>query len=192
VALAHLVLAAASVLRQTDMPLAVSVAQQLRRPFPFARRDLKDSLPALEALPGALKRVEPETLAALLQSGADALPWTSGSYDLPASIAENSAFAELVGPDGSFRSSDLRFGFFLQAPNCLYPPHHHAAEELYYVLSGSAAWQKDTGRFTIRPPGTLIHHLPWQNHAMRTGDEALFAMWAWVGDLRTETYRLCI
>ena len=51
--------------------------------------------------------------------------------------------------------SSLRFGLYVQAPESFYPPHSHAAEEFYYVLSGTARWQKGEEAFSLKPPGQL-------------------------------------
>jgi hypothetical protein len=118
------------------------------------------------------------------------LPWTDGGFDLPDEISGRNAYAELVGPEGPFLSEHCRFGFYLQAPECLYPAHSHAAEEFYLILSGSVEWRLDgTEPFIPSVPG-LVHHRPWQKHEMGTGRFPLLAMWAWVGDIRYGTYSI--
>ena len=118
------------------------------------------------------------------------LPWTDGGFALPASIKGRNAYAELIGPEGPVVSDKCRFGFYLQAPDCLYPPHSHAAEELYLLLGGSAEWQLDDGKPFVPPDSGLVHHLPWQKHAMRTGASPLLALWVWLGDIRYGTYSI--
>lgn len=109
---------------------------------------------------------------------------------MPPSFAGRSAYVEIVGPEGLAYFAGLRFGLFLQTSKSLYPPHNHAAEEFYYVLSGTAYWQKGDSEYVARSPGTLIHHAPWERHSMQTKVEPLLAMWAWTGGLNFSTYRI--
>ena len=124
--------------------------------------------PALASLSAALAKLPPGALAPLLKACAPRLAWTVGDFKMPASFAGRSAYVEIVGPEGLAHRHDLRFGLYLQTPESLYPPHNHAAEELYYVLSGTARWQKADGEFHAKSPGTLIRHAPWERHAMKT------------------------
>ena len=98
------------------------------------------------------------------------------------------AFVEIVGPSGMFASDTVRMGLYFQSADTVYPPHHHAAEELYYVLSGTAEWQTDDGLFTREAPGSVIYHRSFQPHATTTLGEPLLAMWAWFGDISLDSY----
>jgi hypothetical protein len=118
------------------------------------------------------------------------LPWTDGSFALPDEIRGRNAYAELIGPEGPLLCQHCRFGFYLQAPDCLYPAHSHAAEELYLILSGSAEWRLDEAEPFIPPVPGLVHHRPWQKHEMGTRRFPLLAMWAWVGDISYATYSI--
>ena len=72
-------------------------------------------------------------------------------------------------------------GFLLLGPCTLYPPHAHATEEVYLVLAGTAAWQRDHGPWRDLPPGSAHPppaHLP---HATRTASEPLLALYFWWG-----------
>ena len=109
---------------------------------------------------------------------------------MPASFAGRSAYNEIVGPDGLAVSDSLRFGLFLQAPESFYPPHRHAAEEFYYVLSGAARWQKGEEAPSLKPPGSCIRHAPWERHAMETAAQPLLALWVWTGDLDMASYEM--
>jgi Dimethlysulfonioproprionate lyase len=128
--------------------------------------------------------------AALFRDNASHLPWAEDGFVLPAAIRGRNAYAELVGPEGPLLSPQCRFGFYLQAPDCLYPAHSHAAEELYMILSGSVEWWVDGMDAFVPPMLGLVHHRPWQKHAMRTGPLPLLAMWAWLGDIRYSTYSI--
>lgn len=93
------------------------------------------------------------------------------------SFAEGHANAMLVGPGGLEPRHDVWLGVSLLAPGVRYPDHSHAPEETYLVLSrgdfsqGGGPWfEPGVGGSFHNPPGIL--------HAMRAGDEPLFAFWA--------------
>jgi quercetin dioxygenase-like cupin family protein len=92
------------------------------------------------------------------------------------------AFAELVGPRGLFDSAEVRVGLTLIGPDTSYPAHAHPAVELYFVLSGTAAWTAD-GVETQRAPGDWVLHERSVAHAMRTEAEPLLAVYSWTGDI---------
>jgi mannose-6-phosphate isomerase-like protein (cupin superfamily) len=185
-----LVSAAAEAYATTGDAAATALARSLRPPAGGYRLPQGNEQPALACLGTALDALPAGPLARPLRAVAPLVPWTVGDFKMPASFAGRSAYVEILGPDGFAGPETLRFGLYVQTPESFYPPHSHAAEELYYVLSGTARWQKDDGEPAPRSPGTLIVHGPWQRHAMRTAAEPLLAMWAWTGDLNTESYRV--
>lgn len=139
---------------------------------------------ALDAIPEALK-------SPLLLEVANSSLWRAGRITFPPSFQGKSAVLELLGPHGLAVSHSVRSGLYLQSPRCLYPPHSHAAEEFYLVLSGNASWQKGESEFEEKSPGALIHHSPYESHAMKTFDVPLLAAWIWIGnDLTYDTYRI--
>jgi hypothetical protein len=160
-------------------------AARLERPSdPSRSLDVLRYLPSV-ALPGVS-----EEFGRLVRTLGPKLPWTDRGFELPEGIRGRNAYAELMGPSGPMISDDCRFGFYLQAPNCLYPVHCHAAEEFYYLLSGSAEWCLDGAQTFVPPVPGLIHHRPWQLHEMRTGPSPLLAMWIWTGDISYSTYAI--
>lgn len=177
--LAGLIGAAADLYRATGDPLAIQGAELMRAAQPQMPADPPQALTVLSHLPSIAAWPE---LARL--------PWTDGDFSMPAAIKSRNAYAELIGPEGPVVSAKCRFGFYLQAPDCLYPPHSHAAEELYLLISGSAEWQLDDGESFLLAGSGLVHHRPWQKHAMRTGSAPLLALWVWLGDIRYGTYTI--
>ncbi len=113
----------------------------------------------------------------------DALEWrqTYGAGDFGAGFLERYGWTEVVGLRGPIASERVAAGFLLLGPEVTYPPHAHAAEELYLPLSGVAWWQRGDAPFAQVPPGEAIHHAPWVPHAMRTGAEPLLALYLWRG-----------
>jgi len=119
------------------------------------------------------------------------LNWRSSGFGrLPPEITNHIAVVEIIGPMGMIEDQRFRFGLLLQDPEILYPKHQHAAEELYFVLSGEAAWSVDDNNATTRAVGEFIHHANNQPHQMKTNNEPLLAMWAWLGDIDAESYSI--
>ena len=188
--LVALVAASADAYAATGDSSAMALAKQLDASSLRFALPTAPPQPALACLSDALMNLPPGPLAPLLKACAPRIPWTVGDFKMPASFAGRSAYVEMVGPEGLAQREDLRFGLYIQTPASFYPPHNHAAEELYYVLSGTARWQKADGDFRAMAPGTLIRHASWERHAMRTAAEPLLAMWSWTGDLNVSTYRV--
>ena len=188
--LAKLVLAAADAYAATGDDGAVGFADPLRAARGPFLLPADETPPAPAWLAPALDALPPGALAAPLRASAPGIPWIIGVAKMPASFAGRSAYNEIVGPGGFAASESLRFGLYVQAPESFYPPHSHAAEEFYYVLSGTARWQKGEEAFSLKLPGSCIRHAPWQRHAMETAAEPLLALWVWTGDLDMASYEM--
>lgn len=141
--------------------------------------------PLAERLVTAMER-EPERVA-----------WhPSKSYDDEPAMTDflpRYAVAVIFGPDRFGRrcpyfSDRASLGVTLQAPDVDYPAHAHEAVEIYYILAGSVDWQQGDGVWRRKVPGDFVLHEAQEPHAMRTGDEPLLAMFAWVSDLMSDVY----
>lgn len=100
-----------------------------------------------------------------------------------------SAWAEIAGPQGSFRIEDLRITFGIWDRALTYDWHAHGPEEVYVPLSGHA------GIFShgVRPRDTRsgpVHHRPWQAHRLKMGPTPFVAMAVWSGDELSAVSRL--
>lgn len=113
-----------------------------------------------------------------------------GFGKVPSGIAERIAVVEIVGPDGMIFDERCRFGLLLQASDTYYPKHQHAAEELYFILSGTAKWTVDNCDPELNGAGTFIHHKPHQPHAMLTEANPVLTMWGWIGDITSSSYTI--
>jgi dimethylpropiothetin dethiomethylase len=132
-----------------------------------------------------------DPLIDLINEVAPLLCWAlPGRGRAPTELVSHIAVVEIVGPDGMINCDTCRFGLLLQSPGSLYPEHHHAAEELYLILSGTAKWGTDRVGTALQAPGTFIHHVKWQPHHIRTQSSPLLAMWGWSGDLEISTYSM--
>lgn len=144
-------------------------------------------LPVCEWLDPALDRpVGDSDLAALMGAIRQLSPllcWRrrSGDHTASANFPDSHANAMLLGPGGIEERRDLWLGLSLLAPQTRYPDHQHSPEETYLVLSpgqfrrnGSDWFEPGVGGSFFVPPNAV--------HAMRSGDEPLFALWAlWAG-----------
>ncbi|MGE0005318.1 MAG: dimethylsulfonioproprionate lyase family protein [Parvibaculaceae bacterium] len=100
-----------------------------------------------------------------------------------AGYMDNYAYAELIGSHGFFAGNDFLMGLLLLGPNSHYRDHHHAAPELYWLLTGPSEWRRDKGEFEMREAGETIWHDPHIVHATRTDASPLLAVWAWTRDV---------
>jgi len=142
-----------------------------------------DALPVLRWLPQIAacgRSCDPGFVDAMCRA-APHLEWrqTYGRREVGEAFLQNYAWSELVGPDGMIPSSKISCGVIVLGPNLFYPHHRHEAEEMYVPLSGTAAWLKGDAVWREHAPGTLIHHLSEEPHAMQTREEPLLAMYLW-------------
>ena len=184
---------AADAYEETGHPLAGRLRLPLQAACGKVWEPVEPVVPAPADLMAALASQSAHPIVQEIAAFAADLPWqVAPSLQANPQTRDRHAFVELVGPDGLAVTDDVRFGLYVQAPDTVYGRHCHAAEELYYVVSGTADWQKDDAPFVPREPGTLIHHVPWQDHATTTHGEPLLAMWAWLGDLNPQSYRMAV
>ena len=121
------------------------------------------------------------TFVSALCRTAPSLAWRQ-SYtrdEVDAAFLQNYGWSELLRPAEKRTSAQISCGVVVVGPGTLYPHHRHEAEEIYVPLSGTAAWQQGDALWREHPPGTLIHHLSEEPHAMRTGEEPLLAIYLW-------------
>lgn len=124
-----------------------------------------------------------EAVARLLAERGQRLHWgqTYSADDLGQRFLDNYGWLELTGTRGHFRDDEIACGFLVLGPETHYPDHHHDAEEIYIPLTSGALWRMGDGDFAQRQAGEVIHHASRINHAMRTQDEPLLALYLWRG-----------
>ena len=172
----------------SDIARRVSSALQVTQTTPPAL--LGAALPACSSLPDLLS-VPHDDLAMRLLACAPDLHWRRAGFGKLASVTEETlAVTEIIGPSGMFPHSDLRFGLLVQREGFHYPRHQHAAEELYFILEGTAHWAAEDHPPMPRAPGSFVHHAAFQPHSMITRSEPMLAMWAWVCDIEGTSYSL--
>lgn len=162
----------------------LEIFEMLRQPAARADR-VGSRLPVCRYLEDALshdmEHASLKALVAAFRKVETQLEWrTRPTYD-KATASENfmdgHANAMILGPGGVEERKDVWLGVTLMAPNVRYPDHNHAPEEVYLVLSQGDFLQGDRGWFTPGIGGSF-YNVPHIRHAMRSGDEPLFAFWA--------------
>ena len=144
-------------------------------------------LPVLQYLEDALLVSQDFALAHLAANFAgcvDRLAWSQNRAYVE--MAKNKDFLEgysystLSGPQGPIKRAAPFCGFFLMAPNLLYPGHYHPPREIYLILTPGVRWKLEDGDWFDVEPGDLILHQPSVVHATQTGDEPFLAFVAWL------------
>jgi hypothetical protein len=161
-------------------------------PLPLRARDARSKSPALPVLRFLPMMSTDSTGFArrFVEALCHAAPWliwrqSYSEREIGAAFLQNYGWSEILSPMESRTSAQISCGVVVLGTHTLYPHHRHEAEEIYLPLRGTAAWRQGDAVWREHPPGTLIHHLSEEPHAMRTGDEPLLAMYLWrSADLR--------
>ena len=148
-------------------------------------------LPACRFLPDVVAStllVAPDVAASLAAVEED-LHWTRNpNYSNEAMgqphYMDNYAYAEIIGPNGTYAGNDFLLGLFLLGPGLYYPNHSHPAPELYWILSGMSDWRVRDEAFSPREPGETIWHEPYVPHATRVGLQPMLAAYMWTRDVK--------
>ncbi|TGS17006.1 transcriptional regulator [Mesorhizobium sp. M2E.F.Ca.ET.209.01.1.1] len=130
-----------------------------------------------------LAPADAKPLTRLVADHRDELRWgqTYTAADFGQGFVDNYGWLEVFGTRGHFVNNEVAGGLLILGPNIVYSDHHHIAEEIYIPLTGGTAWRMGEGNFHIRDAGEVIHHASNVNHAMRTGEDPLMALYLWRG-----------
>lgn len=140
-----------------------------------------DRLPVTDHLRRALDRGTMTQMAGIIQAlnaVRHMLSWEYGYDKVPKGLARKYGYAEIAGPKGPIRTTELTLGVVLFAPGCTYPAHAHSGiTESYICLSGSVS-ENHQG---VYAPGSMIFNPPEQMHRITVSDidPALLA-YAWL------------
>lgn len=131
--------------------------------------------PLLDSLSGS----DLAPLAHAFRAVEPALDWRPRATNPTASanFPTSHANAIFVGPGGIEQRNDIWIGVSLLGPQVRYPDHDHAPEETYLVLSDGEFRQGDGNWFSPGVGGSF-YNPPAIQHAMRSGDTPLLALWA--------------
>ena len=102
--------------------------------------------------------------------------------ELGAAFLARYGWSKFLGPGSPLPDCALACGVLLLGPQTEYPPHSHAAEELYLPLSGKAEFYREDDGWSSVSPLAPVHNPPRIRHAIKTGDEPLLVLYLWNGD----------
>ena len=124
-------------------------------------------------------RTDMRPMARALRAVRPQLTWEYGYEAMPAVLARNYAYCEVLGPRGPVPSERLILGFVLFAPRTTYPQHSHdGIEESYISVSG--AWSENNA--AVYAPGSLILNRAGEEHRITIGETTpCLLAYAWVG-----------
>jgi len=88
-------------------------------------------------------------------------------------------FFELIGPTGHFETSDMGLYVNFLDMNSHYPWHNHEAEELYFIVSGEAKFEKGNEAPVILKPEDTCFHKSNQPHRITTTDKKILSFVIW-------------
>ena len=184
----------ATSLAQSELPICQMVAATVKETV--GRRHDKASAKS-EIISFKFDDIDPTQLhahmdlcKAVVRSSAD-LSWRRPGFGkIPDDIASQMAVCEIIGPTGQIKHAKVRVGLLFQASDITYPRHSHAAEEIYFPLTGPVDWQIEDTNWCRKEAGSFIHHLPYQPHAIRTGKTPLLTIWGWSGDIDSDSYKI--
>jgi hypothetical protein len=140
------------------------------------------AIPLVTALSAPVSPVTSAIVNAIKSAAADA-HWqqTYSEAEVGRDFLNRYGWFELLGPAGVFRSDSLRAYIAYWGENLNYGWHHHEAEELYYILAGTAEFHAEGLPSAMLRPGGLRHHITDQPHAMDTHAEPVLALVLWRG-----------
>jgi len=183
----------------------VTLGEQLKKNKSIIAKDISDALLGTKNMQWSIKPSvspsnskflntlfeEKSNLMQLFFNCADRLHWRQAGFGkLPENLSQEISVTEFIGPDGIFENPNVRIGLLLQSPEIHYPRHWHSAEELYYIISGTANWAIDGEKENPHAPGSFVHHMSAQKHKVTTQSEPLLALWGWTGDIDGASYSI--
>ena len=106
-----------------------------------------------------------------------------------ADMLANYGYAEIIGKQGPFVNACIRAGVGVFEPDINYLPHCHQAEEVYFILVGSAKFRVGRGARAKRRSARDTVQIPsMQHYGFRTTLEQVVILYLWQGgDLREKS-----
>jgi hypothetical protein len=99
-------------------------------------------------------------------------------------LASGMYAAQMIGPRGLIKSTELLAGLFLLRPRLHYPLHQHQATEIYVGTSGTVHIQQGFGQVEgTLGPGQVSLTPSNRLHALTMGDSPVLLLYTWMGEL---------
>ena len=151
-------------------------------------------LPAIHHLPQAVGFAGGNTrsIADSINQLAPFLNWkqTAGYDVLGEYYCRNYGYCTLIGPGLLIEHPSLKLGFGIWGPGLHYPLHHHAAEECYHVLGSPIEFRREPESWHTYEDGEAIYNKPYETHELKSGDQAMFLLYTWRGDVAKDAVLL--
>jgi quercetin dioxygenase-like cupin family protein len=116
------------------------------------------------------------------------VPPRTSSDPLYVEHSRSKVHVELLGPSGLVKSNQVRLGLYGMKPNAEYGIRTHPAEEIFIMLAGEVDWKLSTAPYARHFPGDQSYHPSMMPHASRTREEAFISVYAWHGEISTDSY----
>lgn len=131
-----------------------------------------------------------QTYAALqdaIRAASDVVHWreTYKDTDIGDDFLDRFACYCIIGENAPFSSDAIRLFMVYMPSGFYYPWHHHPAEEMYMVVSGSAVFRRKGCPDETLFEGDTSFHDSNQPHAMETLDDPVLCLVAWRDDFET-------
>ena len=122
-----------------------------------------------------------------LRAASDAVHWrqTYKDTDIGDDFMGQFACYCIIGENAPFMSAAIRLFMVYMPPHFYYPWHHHPAEEMYVVVSGTGVFKRKDCPDERLTEGEISFHQSNQPHAMETLDDPVLCLVAWRDDFET-------
>lgn len=91
----------------------------------------------------------------------------------------------IIGDEAPFKSDLIRLFMVYMPAGLYYPWHQHPAEEIYFVVSGSAVFSRSGHPDKVLTEGQTAFHSSNQPHAMETQSEPILCLVVWRNHFET-------
>ena len=122
-----------------------------------------------------------------IRAASDAVHWrqTYKDTDIGDDFMDQFACYCIIGENAPFMSAAIRLFMVYMPPHFYYPWHHHPAEEMYVVVSGTGVFKRKDCPDERLTEGEISFHQSNQPHAMETLDDPVLCLVAWRNDFET-------
>ena len=149
----------------------------------------RSTAPLPEPLIDVMERIDAHPICKLIAKAPfNWVPPQTSSDPLYAKHSKSKVHIELLGPGGLVNSDEVRLGLYGMMPNAEYGMRTHEAEEVYIMLAGAVDWKLSNAPYKSHFSGDRSYHPSMMPHANRTRELAFMSVYAWHGDLSTESY----
>lgn len=134
-----------------------------------------------------LKSTKYTALQDAIRSAGEIAHWrtTYKNTDIGAEFMNQFGCYCIIGENGPFSSDAIRLYMVYMPARFDYPWHHHPAEEMYMVVSGSAIFKRKGLPNETLSEGETSFHKSNQPHAMETLSEPVLCLVAWRNEFQT-------